>query len=168
MASDPRELKPTPPGSIHGEADPETPTAALPKAMSALWYRLVGLPWRTLAVVAPGNAAGAWRVSQALVEVARERPRLLKAVNAVDASLGRLAAVTQALSPEKLQSAQERTRFIIAADSPLENPAAIGLLSTCDGEILLLERGTTRIPDGRRILELVGPERFLGAVLASR
>ena len=143
---------------------PDTPT---PRAVSALWYRLVDLRWRTLALVAPGNDARAWRLAQGLVEVANDRPGPLKAVNALGANLGRLAAVADLLSHEKLQTTRDATRFIVATDSPLENPASIGLLSNCDAVVLLLERGRTRIPDGQRILELVGPERFIGAVLGS-
>ncbi len=167
MASNPPDIKPSPPEPVAGEAGLGRSAGAPPQEVSALWYRLVDLPWRTLAVVAPGNAPRAWRLAQALVEVARDRPRLLRAVNAVDASLERVAAVAHVLSPEKLKATQDRTRFIVATDSPLERPAAIGLLSTCDAVVLLLQRRRTRIPDGRRILELVGPERFIGAVLGS-
>src|SRR5215813_8521145 len=143
------------------------PVAIPLRAVSALWYRLPKFQWSTLAVVAPGNGAGAWRIAQALVEVAEKRPRPLSAVNAVDASLERLTAVVELLSPETLAEALERPRFVLAVDSPLENPATIGLLSKCDAVVLLLERRRTRIPDGQRILELVGPERFIGAVLYS-
>ena len=86
-------------------------------------------------------------------------------MNAIDANLDRLAAVGELLAAETLEAAVERPRFVLAVDSPLENPATIGLLSICDAVVLLVERGRTRIPDGQRILELVGPERFIGAVL---
>ena len=136
-------------------------------ALSALWYRLVAPRWRTLALVAPDDGARAWRLAQGLVEVAKGGPTPLKAVNALGASLDRLAAVAHVLSPKKLQTTSDVTRFIVAADSPLETPASIGLLSSCDSVVLVLERGRTRIHDGRRILQLVGPERFVGAVLGS-
>ena len=167
MASDLRDIQPPPPDPVEGEASPAKSAGGPPRAVSALWYRLVDLPWKTLAVVAPGNGPRAWRLVQALVEAAGHRPRLLKAVNAVNASTERVAAVAHVLSPKKLLAAGDRTRFVLAADSPLENPAAIGLLSTCDAVVLLLERRRTRIPDGQRILELVGAERFIGAVLYS-
>ena len=161
MASDPRDIE---------TAEPEPSKAvgnagAPPKVVAALWYRLAGFQWRTLAVVAPGNGPGAWRIAGTLVEVAEERPSVLSAVNAIDASLERLGVVAQLLSPEKLVAAGDRPRFVLAVDSPLENPAAIGLLSSCDAVLLLLERRRTRIPDAQRILELVGRERFIGAVI---
>ncbi|HZW89069.1 MAG TPA: hypothetical protein VFF12_08325 [Myxococcaceae bacterium] len=162
MASDLPDIEAAGPAPI--EAVGES-TVAPAKAMSALWYRLANSQWRTLAVVAPGNGPGAWRIAQALFAVAEKRPRLLKAVNAIDASLERMAAVAHVLSPAKLVAAADRTRFVLAVDSPLENPAAIGLLSTCEAVVLLLERRRTRIPDAQRILELIGRERFIGAVL---
>jgi hypothetical protein len=166
MASDPRDIETAGPEPIEAVGNRRGSVGAPAKAVSALWYHLADFQWMTLAVVAPGNGLGAWRIAQALVEVAEKRPRPLKAVNAIDASLERLAAVAHALSPEKLVAAADRTRFVLAVDSPLENPAAIGLLSTCGAVVLLLERRRTRIPDAQRILELVGRERFIGAVLS--
>ena len=164
MASDPSDIEPGAPQPI--EMEPRRArTADPPKAVSALWYRLGGIPWSTLAVVAPGNGAGAWRIALALVDVAEKVPRPLRSVNAIDANLDRLAAVGELLAAETLEAAVERPRFVLAVDSPLENPATIGLLSICDAVVLLVERRRTRIPDGQRILELVGPERFIGAVL---
>ena len=160
-APDTETAGPEPVQSSRTEGGSITPS----KAVAALWYRLSGSQWKTLALVAPGNGPRAWRLAQALVEVAEERPRLLKAMNLTHASRARVSAVAHALSPQKLVAAADRPRFILAVDSPLENPAAIGLLSRCEAVVLLLERGRTRIPDGRRILELVGRERFIGAVL---
>jgi hypothetical protein len=165
MPSDPRDIETTGPDPIEAAGNGRGSDGAPSKAVCLLWYRLSDLHWRTLAVVAPGNGPGAWRIAQALVEVSEARPRLLKAVNAIDASMERVAAVAHVLSPKKLVAAADRTRFVVAADSPLENPAAIGLLCTCDAVVLVLERRRTRIPDAQRILELVGPERFIGAVL---
>ena len=130
-----------------------------------VWYRLRARPWRTLALVAPGDGSRAWRLAQELRAVEGAQARAVQVINALDATVGRVAAVAHALSPKKLGSVPERTRFIVAADSPLVSPVAIGLLSVCDAVLLLLEHGRTRIPDAQRILELVGPERFIGAVL---
>jgi len=151
-------------------ATPERAAAAgadPPRALSALWYRLVGQEWSTLAVVAPGNGPGAWRVAQGLVKIADHGTRPPRTVSVIEASLERLATVAETISADGGPEATERPRWILAVDSPLENPATIGLLSTCDAVLLLLERRRTRIPDGQRILELVGPDRFIGAVLYS-
>jgi len=134
-------------------------------AVSAVWYNLRARPWRTLALVAPVNGSRAWRLAHELRAVEGARPRGIHVVNALDATVGRVAAITHALSPKKLESRTDQLRFIVAADSPLVNPVAIGLLTTCDAVVLLLERRRTRIPDAQRILELVGSERFIGAVL---
>lgn len=165
MASNPPQTETAGPEPVEADQDRRESRGDPPKAVSALWYRLTRFQWSTLAVVAPGNGAGAWRSAQALVEVAEVRPRPLRAVNAIGANLEKLAAVVRLLSAETLVAAVERPRFILAVDSPLENPATIGLLSSCDAVVLLVEKRRTRIPDGQRILELVGPERFIGAVL---
>jgi len=133
--------------------------------VSVLWYALRGRPWRTLALVAPGNASRAWRLAQEFRAAEGDPRSTVQVVNALNATVGRVAAVAHALSAKKLESAPGRPRFIVAVDSPLENPVAIGLLSVCDAVVLLLERRRTRIPDAKQILELVGPERFIGAVL---
>jgi hypothetical protein len=133
--------------------------------LSVLWYALRGRPWTTLALVAPGNGSRAWSLAQELQTAEGDPRQTLQVVNALNATVGRVAAVAHALSTKKLESAPGRIRFIVAVDSPLENPVSIGLLTTCDAVVLLLERRRTRIPDARRILELVGPERFIGAVL---
>lgn len=167
MPSNPRDVQAVGAEPVPALANSRGSVSSRQGALSTVWYRLVGLQWKTLALVAPGDHARAWRLAQGLVEVAKGGPTPLKAVNALGASLDRLVAVAHVLSPTKLQATSDVTRFIVAADSPLEAPASIGLLSSCDAVVLLLERGRTRIPDGQRILELVGPERFVGAVLGS-
>jgi hypothetical protein len=139
----------------------------LVQGVAELWYSLIGRAWATLAVVAPDNAPRAWWLAQRLAEVGKGEPGVLKAVNVLKATVARAAAIGQALSPQKLKGTAQRKRFILAVDSPLENPVAIGLLSGCDAVLLLLELERTRIPDGQRIIELVGRERFVGAVLGS-
>ena len=135
--------------------------------MGALWYQLTARSWSTLALVALDDGARTWRIAQALVHVADKDPRPLKAVNVVGASPARVAALANVLSPERLQAPANRPRFVLAVDSPLENPPAVVLLSACDVVVLCLERGRSRIPDGQRTVELIGRERIMGAVLCS-
>ena len=54
--------------------------------------------------------------------------------------------------------------FIVALDSPIANPVAIAVIAASDAVLLLLERGVTGIPQARRIVEIVGRDRLIGAV----
>jgi len=58
-------------------------------------------------------------------------------------------------------------QFVVALDSPIVNPLAIGVITACDSALLLLLREQTTIPSARRTIELIGRERLLGAVIAS-
>jgi hypothetical protein len=134
--------------------------------LSSLWYTLVVRPWMTLGIVASDDSARAWRVAQKLMEVAGPSPNAFKAINVLKASSERAAAFIHAVTPSRDRVAAERTRVLLAIDSPLQNPVSIGLLAACDAVLLILELGRSRIPDARRLIELAGPERVLGAVFA--
>jgi len=150
------------------DTDPAPTSPDAPRGLIELWYSLVGLRWATLVVVTPGDAARGWWLAQALVAVPGREPPLFKALNLVGATSARIAAVSHALAPKKLNVSRDRTRFVVAADDPLAEPGALGVLSTCDAILLLVERGRTRIQDAQRILKLVGRERFIGVVLDRR
>jgi hypothetical protein len=140
------------------------PPSTVPQGLGSIWYGLAVRPWTTLAVVAPDDAQKSWRLARAMVEVAGQTPQTLKAVNVLDASVERAAAITHAVFPKKTKAPSERMRMILAVDSPLRNPVSLGLLTSCDAVLIVLERGTSKLPDARRILELVGHDRFIGAV----
>jgi hypothetical protein len=55
----------------------------------------------------------------------------------------------------------------VATDSPALNPAALAVLTACDAVLLLVQEGRTPIPGARRLIELIGRQRLIGAVLGS-
>jgi len=135
--------------------------------ISALWHLLIVRPWTSLAVISADDGMRSWRLVEKLVEVAKQAQYgALKPVNILELSPERVTAVANAVS--KVSSLGERKRFVIAIDSPLENPMALRILSVCDAVILVLEKGRSSIPESQRIVEMVGRERLIGAVLASR
>ena len=136
-------------------------------SVTALWHLLIVRPWTSLAVISADDGAKSWRLVEKLVEVARQAQYgALKPVNILELNPARVAAVANAVS--KVSSLGERKRFVIAIDSPLENPMALRILAVCDAVLLVLEKGKSSIPESQRIVEMVGRERLIGAVLASR
>jgi len=134
--------------------------------LSSLWYALAVRPWLTLGVVASAESDRAWRVAQKLMEVAGQNSGAFKAINVLNAGAERAAAIIHAVTPKRDRVSAERTRVLLAIDSPLHNPVSIGLLAACDAVLLVLELGQSRIPDARRIVELAGRERVMGAIFA--
>ncbi|MGZ6072119.1 MAG: hypothetical protein ACXWK8_12950 [Myxococcaceae bacterium] len=155
------------PSAATGRGDSRARRAESPAHdVTALWYALIGRPWASLAVISQDDSPRAWRLVQKLDEVARANQyRALKAVNILDLSLERAEAIAHAVG--KVTSLGERKRYLIAIDSPLENPVAIRVLSACDAVLLVLEKNRTLIPDAQRTVEMVGRGRLIGAVLGS-
>ncbi|HUM09606.1 MAG TPA: hypothetical protein VLT82_01530 [Myxococcaceae bacterium] len=150
------------PAEAPRRASPEPPA----NDVTALWYALVGRQWTSLAILAPDDSPRAWRLVQKLEEVARANQyRALKAVKILDLTMDRAEAIAHAVG--KVSSLGERKRYLIAIDSPLENPVAIRVLSACDAALLVLEKDRSRIPDAQRTVEMVGRGRLIGAVLGS-
>ena len=134
--------------------------------VGALWHPLMVRPWVTLAVVAPGDAASAWEFAGKLGEVAAQHQfRELKVVDARDATQARANALAHAVTRAAIPASNERLRFVIAVDSPLRNPVAIGILIACDAVLLFLDQGKTLIPDALGTVDLAGRHRVIGAVL---
>jgi hypothetical protein len=137
-----------------------------PSGVAALFQALVAREWLSLAVVTTEVGERAWWLVQALEQVAAQSPRPLRTLNVLGVTMARAAAMAHALSPEKLRAAAPQ-RYLVATDSPVLNPASLEVVTACDAVLLLLEEGRTRIPGARRLVELIGRERLLGAVLGS-
>ena len=146
---------------------PTTPLEIAP-AVRALWHWLAVRPWANLGVIAQDDGAKAWGLVQSLVGVAGHQARpVLRAVNALQLTGASANAVVHALSGIAVRTSGEPIHFVVAIASPLENEAATATMEACDAVLLLLEQSRSSIPDARRIAELVGSDRLLGAVLVS-
>ena len=143
-------------------------TLGLPSTspLSVLWYSLMMKPWTTLGLVSPDDPGSAWALAQSLVKIASLPPEELKAVSVLQATPSRAQAIARSVAPRKVKASGQAVRFVLATDSPLDNPVALGVLASCDAVVLVLGQGRSRIPDARRTLDLIGHERILGAVFA--
>jgi hypothetical protein len=153
---------PQPIQSLAAGVAPIGSLAAAP--LGVLWYGLMVKPWTALGLVSPDHPRQAWALAQALVQTAALPSDLLKAVSVLDASPGRGEAIARAVTQSKVQASGHRARFVLATDGPLTNPVALGVLGSCDAVLLVLSAGKTLVPRARRTLDLIGPERVLGAV----
>ncbi len=157
---------PTPASGTTRETGRRGPGELPAPDVTALWYTLIGRSWTSLAIISPDDSPRAWRLVQKLEEVARANQyRALKTVNILDLTIERADSIAHAVG--KVTSLGERKRYLIAIDSPLENPMAIRVLSACDAVLLVLEKNRSRIPDAQRTVEMVGRGRLIGAVLGS-
>lgn len=131
-----------------------------------LWYRLMLLrPWSCLAVVSSERTPKTLRLAQSLAELGTQlRRHPIELVDGLELDLERANEIVQLVEPASSQAPAE-PRFVVALDSPIGNPVAIAVLAATDTVVLLLERGTSGIPQARRIVEIVGRERLAGAVI---
>jgi hypothetical protein len=137
-----------------------------PTGVAALFQAIVAREWVSLAVVSVDGGERAWWLVQALEQVAAQSPRPIRTLNVLGVTMARAAAMAHALSPGKLRAAAPQ-RYLVATDSPIVNPASLEVVAACDAVLLLLEEGRTRIGGARRLVELIGRERLMGAVLGS-
>jgi hypothetical protein len=133
----------------------------------ALWYRLLSRPWSCLVVVSPERTPNTLRLARRLAELGTQYLRHpIEVIDGLELDLERSRAIAHMVGPQAGMPRLADPRFIIALDSPIVNPVAIGLLTVGDAILMLLEKGVSSIPQARQIIEIVGRERFLGAVLA--
>lgn len=133
--------------------------------LGALWVQLARRRWTTLAVVSPDTSDAAARLARGLAELAGAHHRVVEASDASELKL-KLSAALGVGGPEGAAAEARHLRFVLPVDGALERPQTAELLAACDGVVLLLEKGRSRIPDALRTVGLVGRERLVGAVLA--
>lgn len=126
-----------------------------------LWYKLLSRPWNCLVVVSPERTQSTLRMASSLAELGTQHRRSpVELIDALELDLERVTAIAHSVG-----SKQGELRFVVALDSPLVNPVAIGVLTVADAVLMLLEKGVSKIPQARRIIEIAGRERFIGAVV---
>ena len=154
-----------------GKTEPEVEVGEgehrAPRGVGALYNALTAREWMSLAVVSSEEGERAWWLVQALEQIAIRAYAPFRALNVLGVTEARATAMAHALSPAKLRAAGASQRYLLATDSPLLNPAALGVITSCDGVLLLLQEGQTSIPLARRLVDFIGRERLMGAVLGS-
>jgi len=132
-----------------------------------LWYRLLTRPWSALVVVSPDGTPSTLRVARGLAEFgAQHQRRPVDLIDGLQLDLDRASAIAHRIVPEEGVPRLAEPRFIVALESPIANPIAIEVLTAADAILLLVQKGVTKIPQARKVIEIAGRERIIGAVLA--
>jgi hypothetical protein len=149
-------LRPTGPGPVSRGYD-----------VRELWYRLLAGRWSCLVVVSPERTPNTLHLASSLAELGtQQRRRPVEVVDGLQLDLERANAIAHLVEPPEGVPRSTEPRFVIALDSPIVNPIAFGVLAAGDAVLMLLQKGVSKIPEARKIIEVVGGERMIGAVLA--
>jgi hypothetical protein len=132
-------------------------------AAEAIWVRAQKSAWSSLVVVPAGPGLPTAAIAEAVAAVGTaQRGEAVGSRDLRDVSL----ADSQPLV-ETLGDRGRRYHHVVAVDCPLDNQAALLLSSAADAAILVVQRDRTKLASARRVLDLVGPSRFVGAVLVT-
>jgi hypothetical protein len=133
----------------------------LAEAVEGIWVAAQKAAWSSLVVVPARTGLPAAEIARALAAAGTlQRGEPVESLDLRGLPLGRSRPMVEALS----DSARPFHR-VVAVDCPLDSQTAVLLASSAGAAVLVVERETTSVDAARRVLELVGPARFLGAVL---
>jgi hypothetical protein len=134
---------------------------ALARAAEAVWVAAQGRSWSSLVVVPADPGVSTARLAQAVAAAGSAQRG--EPVEGLD--LGGLALAQSRPAADSLADAASPYRRVAAIDCPLSSQTALLLASAAGGAVLVVTERQTELASARRLVELVGPSRFLGAVV---
>ncbi len=143
------------------EAAPTVPDRAVDRAAEAVWVAAQSRGWSSLVIVPMERTAAAVALARAVAmagSAQRGEP-----VEGLD--LRGLPLAESRPHAERLADRSRPYRRVAVVDSPLESQTAVLLARAADAAVLVAERDRTLLADVRTVLERVGEERFVGAVM---
>ncbi|HEY2944445.1 MAG TPA: hypothetical protein VGN09_18580 [Vicinamibacteria bacterium] len=142
-----------------GPVPAQTP---LPEARwQQIWFAALRRPWASMVLVPAHPGASTRFIAEALTAVGRlhgDRP--VRLLDAESTDLPDVASVLKSLAA----IGERQELAVVAAGCPLAQPASIPIARAADAAVLVLPLGESRFADARRALDLVGRDRFIGAV----
>jgi hypothetical protein len=151
-----------PAGPVRADAGPVPGDATLPEALwQQIWFAARRRPWSSLALVPAHPGTSALFIAEALVSVGGlhgERP--VKLLDAEGAQLSDVAPMLKSLAA--IVGREEIA--VVAVDGPGDHAATIPIVRAADAAILVVPLGASCFRDARRAMDLVGRDRFVGAV----
>jgi hypothetical protein len=146
----------------------EAVTDVRASGVEELWYLLLSRRWSRLALVCPDRTPRTLRLARSLAEFgARHRRHPIEVIDAQELDMERASAIARRIEADEDRPQPDGSRFIVAVDSPIANPSAIEVLTATDAVVLLVQKGVTTIPEARKIIDVVGRQRLVGAVFAA-
>jgi hypothetical protein len=147
----------------YGDVKAAVANPALSRAAEAIWVTAQRSVWSSLVIVPAEAALTTAPIARAVAAVAAAQRG--EAVEYLD--LGAVALADSRPLAEKLADKTRSYCHVVAVGCPLESQTALLLASSADAAILVVARERTLLASARRVLELVGSSRFLGAVVLS-
>lgn len=150
--------------AVRAAAAPAAGDVALERAAEAVWVAAQRSNWSSLVIVPaePGlSVVSLARAVAAVGSAQRGEP-----VDGLD-----LRGVPVAESRPHAERLADRSRpyhRVALLDPPLESQAAVLLAGSADAAVLVVERDRTPVEQAERVIELLGRERFIGAVILER
>ena len=129
--------------------------------MQRLWFATLKKEWRSLAVMPSHPHGSAADIARALAQVGKMQ-------NDADVKLISALGIDMAAATRLIIDVTGHTAHggwaIVLLDSVISNPSGIPLAMAADAALLCVELQKADIESGRRTLELIGENKFVGAV----
>lgn len=118
-------------------------------------------PWRSLAVIPASSHLSATTVANALVDVSNMmRGHRTKLFSTVDLEMAGVSKVIVDVAVH----VQAGGYAVVCVDALVRTETGIPATLATDAAVLVVHLGVTRIEDAKRTMELVGEDKFIGAV----
>lgn len=135
--------------------------AAPDKNWQRLWFSLHSRAWSTLAIVPTDMGTDVTHIAEKLAAVGQHYGA--GPIDLLDA-VGAEFADTQALV-DSINETRARGRLVLVACDPLhQNPPTIPIVRSTSGVLLVVRLGESRLASARKVVEIVGRDRMLGAI----
>jgi hypothetical protein len=141
------------------KAPPAFPTLIL--AAEAVWVAAQKRNWSSLVVVPAEPSLVTVPIARALAATASAQRG--EAVEFLD--LRGLALAESRPLAERLADNGKPYRQVASVSCPLDSQTALLLSSSADAAILVLEQDRTPLASARRVVEIIGQSRFVGAIV---
>lgn len=152
--------------SVRVEGGPVPAAMPMPEARwQQVWFAARRRPWSSLAVVSAHPGTSARTVAEALAAVGRlHGQRVTRLVDAEETALTEVDEVLKSLGA--ITGRDELA--VVALGCPLAQATAIPIARACAAALLVVPLGESRFADAHRAIELIGADRFVGAVTFAR
>ena len=135
--------------------------ATFERAAEAVWVAAQRSGWSSLVIVPAETGLGVVPLARALAVVGSAQRG--EAVDGLD--LRGVPLTESRPHAERLADRSRPFRRVALLDCPLESQAALLLATSADAALLVVERDHTTLEAARLVLERVGAQRFVGAVV---